>query len=278
LYLVNNFDLGQDLTFRLGIAHAERAPTPIERYADGLFLGIIQSGFSRVIGNPNLPKERAWQVDATLAADCGRLRGSLNGFCSWISDYSTFSTTVIPDPTGARMLLGTSTDLATLTGFEIKGECEISDRVDVLASVTYLEGRDREIDAPLPGISPLEGRLGFRLKDLCEGKRWGLEFGVRIVDNQDRLGTLRLNGPGPLPPVVLEQPTPGFTTAYLRGYYHLADEVQLVCGVENLCDRNYLEHLDLRLPPQPVSGGEEIPAYRVLSPGMTAFIGLEWMM
>ena len=97
-------------------------------------------------------------------------------------------------------------------------------------------------------------------------------MGARMVDNQDRLGTVRQVAP--LTGVVaVEVPTPGFSVAYLRGYYNATERLHFIAGIENLFDKNYLEHLDLRLPADPVHG---IPATLVLSPGFTPYAGVEW--
>jgi outer membrane receptor protein involved in Fe transport len=51
--------------------------------------------------------------------------------------------------------------------------------------------------------------------------------------------------------------------------------MHLVGGVDNLFDRTYLEHLDLRLRGPAVTPGGVTAA---LSPGFTAYAGLEWFL
>ena len=89
-----------------------------------------------------------------------------------------------------------------------------------------------------------------------------------MVDRQHREGLLRAVGPGVVP---VEEETPGFTTAYIRGFWHVGENVHLVGGVENLFDRTYVEHLDLRLPDQ--GAFTNTVAY---SPGITPYFGIEW--
>ena len=62
----------------------------------------------------------------------------------------------------------------------------------------------------------------------------------------------------------------------MRGFYNITEDLHLLAGIENLFDRTYLEHLDLRLPVQPVAAGDDIAAFSVLSPGITPYIGVEW--
>jgi outer membrane receptor protein involved in Fe transport len=269
-YIANDFDISPNWDGRIAMGHAQRVPSLTQRYADGLFLGIIQDGFSRVIGDPGLRKERAWQLDLTLEAEYDWWRGRAAAFHSWILDYATYQANVITDPAGARLLISTNTDLATLTGFELYGEADLTEMITLFAALRYLDGRDRQIDAPLPTIIPMESRAGLRLQDSYDDPVWGLELGLRIVDNQDRIGALRTVG---VPNVLttVEQATPGFTTCYIRGFYNWSQDLNFVAGVDNLFDRTYIEHLDLRLPAG--NGFVESP---VLSPGITPYIGLEW--
>ena len=79
-----------------------------------------------------------------------------------------------------------------------------------------------------------------------------VEFSARIVDNQDRVASS-----------LLEKETPGFTTYDLRGYWQATDRLLLIAGVENLTDKHYREHLDLRT------------GYGVYQPGRSFYFGTE---
>lgn len=268
-FITNDVDLAPAWKARVGFGYAERVPNLEQRYSDGLFLAIIQSGFSRVIGDPSLSKERNWQIDARVDMEYDYLRGRLSGFHSWIVDYVTYTANLIDDPDGSRLLRAINTDFATLTGFEYYCEADLVDGWQVFGSLAYLDGRDREINQPLAGINPLEGRAGLRISDTQPARAWGFEWGLRMVDNQDRLGTLRAVVPA-TSVVELETATPGFTTSYLRGYIRPANNVSVTMGAENLFDNNYFEHLNLRLPPQGRFGQTA-----VLSPGFTPYVGVE---
>jgi outer membrane receptor protein involved in Fe transport len=270
-YLINELQLTHNCQARIGMGHSQRNPTLIERYADGLFLGIIQSGFSRVIGNPTLDKERAWQVDASLEGQAFGWRSRASAFHSWIVDYITYTGNVINDPSGARLLRTINTDLATLAGCELYADRPINSRFTIYGSLQYVDGRDRQIHAPLNSISPFEGRAGVQLFDPTGGDDWGVEFGARIVDNQDRLGALRIGTTTVIDVIPLELPTAGFSVFHLRGYWNVTKNLYIVGGIDNLFDRNYLQHLNLRLPDQPPFYGTE-----VLDPGFTPYVNVEW--
>ena len=126
------------------------------------------------------------------------------------------------------------------------------------------------IHVPLPSIAPLESTVGLRLHDVEGGRRWGIEMGARMVGDQDRLAAIRSGGTTR----ELEERTPGFTVCHLRGYWNRTENFSIVAGIDNLFNRNYQEHLDLR-----VDGPVSFPtaATRVLSPGFTPYVGINWV-
>jgi len=277
VYLSNNLKLNEHWTVTAGAGEAQRPPTLIERYADGLFLSLMQSGFTRMIGDPRLRPERDWQVDVGLSAEYERFRGRVSGFYAWVDDYITYFDDTVVNFADARLLRYMNTSLGTLTGFEWAGEYDLAPRLSPFAKMSYVEGRDQGLHAPLPMIPPLESTVGLRLHDPEKGRRWGIELAARMVHSQHRLGTVRLGSP-PVPEI-LEEATPGFTVWGLRSYYNFHKNLNLVAGIDNLFDRTYQEHLDLRLigptsgtPPTPV-----FPATRVLEPGFTPYLGVRWL-
>lgn len=268
-YATNDLTLSRVWRGRIGVGYAERLPDLTERYSDGLFLSVIQSGFSRVIGNPELSKERNWQVDLRADGEYEHARVRLTAFHAFILDYITYAANAVNDPLGARLLQAINTEYATLLGAEAYGEVDLYNGLQVFGSFSYLDGRDREINQPLPNIYPIEAQAGIRLRDHTPRNAWGLEWGVRIVDNQDRLGTLR-PVTGGNDPITLESETDGFTTSYIRAYLNPYQGVSLTGGVENVFDRDYIDHLSLRLPADGPFGPTQ-----VLSPGITPYFGIE---
>lgn len=270
MYLTNDLTLTDIWRARLGAGYAERLPDLTERYSDGLFLSVIQSGFSRVIGNPELSKERNWQLDVRFDGEYENTRVRFSAFHAWILDYITYTANAITDPLGARLLQVINTDYATLAGFETYAEHDIDEGFQTFGSLTYLDGRDREINQPLSNISPLEGRVGLRWFDVSPENAWGMEWGWRIVNDQDRLGTLRSVAGGGGAPISLETQTPGFATTYVRGYFSPSDGMNITAGIENILDKRYIEHLSLRLP-----AANGFAATNVYSPGITPYVGIE---
>ncbi|MBI3468762.1 MAG: TonB-dependent receptor [Planctomycetes bacterium] len=262
-YVTGEYRLDPHLTASAGLGYAERPPTLTELYAAQPFLAILQQGFTSVLGDPGLDKERLWQIDLGLRADYGQFRGGVGGFYAWVQDYITFRALgpVLNQPTGLLVQF-VNTDLATLSGGELYGEYDWSDWLTPFARMSYVEGRDHSRgsrgfipgsdEEPLPGIVPLETRLGLRFHQACPQPRWGVELAARIVDQQDRVATS-----------LLEQETAGFTLWDLRSYWRATDSLLVVAGVENLTDKQYREHLDLR-----TGNG-------VFQPGVNFYFGFE---
>jgi len=276
-YLTNDLELDRNWTGHVSFGHAQRPPTLTERYADGLFLSVAQSGFTRVIGDPNLGFERNWQMDLGIDCDFDSFRARLNGYHAFVLDYVTFEDNIIVpdnDPSGARLLKYINTRYATLAGFSLSCEYDMTDRLTPFATMYYIEGRDMVIHQPLPQMPPLDTRLGLRFHDPNGGQYWGIEFFARVVDNQDRVAYIRQGNAGAV--AQLEQATPGFTTFNLRAYYNWTPQMHLIGGIDNMFDRNYLEHLDTRLASQTDPLGT-LPALYNFRPGFTPYAGFEWV-
>ncbi|MEM6472921.1 MAG: TonB-dependent receptor, partial [Planctomycetota bacterium] len=89
-------------------------------------------------------------------------------------------------------------------------------------------------EEPLPGIPPLDSRIGIVFEDPTLRPSWGIELSARIVDDQDRFAA-----------TLEEEATPGFTTYDIRTYRSLSNWL-FTCGVENFTNKFYQEHIDFR--------------------------------
>ncbi len=271
-YLAGDVDLASNWHMRLGAGYAEKAPNLVDRYSDGIFISMIQSGFSRVIGRPSLDKEQAMQIDASLRGDFDYGHVRMSAYHSWIHDYNTYFTFGVDPPTGARFLAATNTPLATLKGFELYGDYQASEQLTFFATMNYVEGTDQTISQPLPGMYPLESRLGLRVVDGNGGNTWGWEWGWRLVDAQNRIGVLRANDFNLPIYEAVETRTGGFATSYLKSYYNYSQNLHFIAGIDNLFDRNYVEHLDLRFSGTTPNSGPLLAAW---APGFNAYGGVE---
>jgi outer membrane receptor protein involved in Fe transport len=284
----------KSLSGAVSFGFAQRPPTLTELYAAQPFLLVLQNGLNNVTGDPTLKREQLLQSDVSLDYDGERVRAGVRGFYGWAFDYITFENTNVITGSSSREIQQVSlrhvnTSLATLAGFESFFELFPQKRLTPFAQMRYVDGRDRTRNGdfattngaagspstkvpgrprgffsgilgsdsePLPGISPLESRIGFRVRDVPSDPTCQLEFAARIVDNQDRVATS-----------LFETPTPGFTVFDLRGVYRpkFRDGLVVTFGVENLTDKAYREHLDFR----------SLNGVSVLQPGVNFYIGMD---
>lgn len=264
-YMINQLDLTQHWSAAFSFGQAQRPPSLIDRYADGMFLGIIQSGYRRLIGDPNLAPERNWQIDAQVNGKYERWRGFLRGYNSWVINYITYSANSVKDPTGAVLLNTLNTPLAELRGFEAFNSFDLTPNITPFASAHYVYGMDQTIHQPLTQIPPLQGFAGVRFHDAENGAKWGLEVFATMTRMQNRPGIIRTTDlPGQF--THIEQRVGGWTTGNLRGYWNVTKNLLVSGGINNVFDRNYIQFLSLQTPP-----------LQVLSPGISPYLSTEWI-
>jgi outer membrane receptor protein involved in Fe transport len=295
-YLSADMELGEGWGVGARVGYSERAPNLTERYAVETFMFLLQNGLNTVTGDPELDKERLIQTDLSFWQRAGDFTGQVVVYHAWVRDYVTYEALqAVPFPPGGQIeqvnLKFVNTDLATLWGAEARGEYELSDSLTPFATLRYVEGEDRTRNGsfdtvpsgpgipsvrdpnavrgtgsgvgvaladeePLPGILPLESRIGLRWEEPRDRARWGVEISARLVDNQDRIAAS-----------LLERATPGFTVYDLRVFLRPTEQLQLVGGVENFTDKHYQEHLDYH-PANPA-------ALATFRPGVNFYFGSE---
>ena len=268
----NRTSLGRDFTLLAGFfqmqykfddhwtalaafGHAERAPTLTELYSAGPFIGVLQQGVSRLIGDPNLKQERLNQFDLGLTANYEAFRFGVNGFYGFFDNYITYDANRIGR--GLTQVVYTNTDRATLAGVEFYSQADLTAWLTPFGSLSYVQGIDRTArdrrrslnlassrrddlltgrkaaTEALPQIPPLDAKLGLRFHEAVKNPRWQVEVSTRIVHGQNNVATS-----------LGELPTPGFTIVNIRGFWQATDSLLLSAGVENVGDVNYRQHLD----------------------------------
>lgn len=254
-FLTATKTLGRGWTSDAGLAFAMRQPTITELYSEYTYIGSLQRGLTFLDGDPDLSPERLYQFDLGIQYEDDSVQLGFHAHHAYIENYITYD---LLDPagttdgfqTGARFV---NTDLATIWGMEAYGQTDVSDMLSLFGNLQYLEGRDRSrldparlsafssrsanstVDAePLPGIAPLEARLGVLIQDPSPERRWGVELFARVVDNQDRIAA-----------TLEEVATPGFTVYNIRAYQRFGS-LLVTSGIENVTDKFYREHIDYR--------------------------------
>jgi outer membrane receptor protein involved in Fe transport len=259
-FLSSEYKVDEHVTALTAMGYSERAPTLTELYAAGPFIGVLQQGTSRLIGDPNLEKPKLAQFDVGLQADYGWIRGGVTGFYAFVHDYITFD--LNKGGPGITQVVFTNTDLATLAGGELFGQMDLTAWLTPFGNLAYVQGTDRTHrdnrrpagiassrrddlvtneratdSEPLAQIPPLEMRTGVRIHPPTTNRRWQVEISARTIMGQNNVATS-----------LQELPTPGFTVFDVRSYWQVKDWWLLTAGVENFGDKLYREHLD------PISG------------------------
>ena len=263
-FITSEYELDEHLTAFTAGGYAERAPTLTELYATGPFIGVLQQGTSRLIGDPNLQKPRLSQFDLGLKADYDCFQGGVTGFYAVVDDYITFDANKLGP--GITQVVFTNTDRATLAGGEMFGQVDATCWLTPFGNLAFVQGIDQThadnrrpanlassrrnslttgeyaaATEALPQIPPLEMRTGFRIHEPLRtpkaSPKWTVEFTARVAWGQNDVASS-----------LGELPTAGYTVFDIRSYWQVSDKLLVSAGVENFGDRNYRGHLD------PISG------------------------
>jgi len=292
VFLNSSYALDEYVSVLGGVGHGERPASLTELYACQSFMFLLQNGLNSITGDPRLDPERVTQFDLGLQFNYPRLRMGLTGFYALAEDYITLENmNVFRGPPAGNVvqenLKYVNTDLATFIGTEAYGEYDLTSWCSPFATLRYVEGVDETRDGefatrrasagspservyglergyfsgisgdgqePLPGIPPLESRVGLRWHEPQPEPDWTIEFSARMVDSQDLVAES-----------LLETPTPGFTIFDLRAFWRATSHLYLTAGIENIFDRAYREHLDFR----------NLDGIAVYQPGRTTYFGGE---
>ncbi|QEL20042.1 TonB-dependent receptor [Limnoglobus roseus] len=282
-----DYKVSDTTTLFLGYGYSERAPTLTELYSSGPFIGVLQQGTSRLIGDPNLSKERLNQFDVGLRYDTEYLKAGVSGFYALINDYITYDANQTSG--GLTQVVFSNTDLATLAGTEMYLQANVTRWLSPFATLSYVQGIDQtHVDnrrntpspngslvtssrrkdpvtgafatetEPLPQMPPMETRLGIRIHGTQDIPKWQIEFAARIVNGQNAVATS-----------LGEFTTPGFTTFDIRGFWQVRKNFLVTAGVENIGNKLYREHLD------PIAANILTGAPALYRPGTNFFLNTQ---
>jgi outer membrane receptor protein involved in Fe transport len=276
-YNSNEVDVTDNIKMRVAFGHGERAATLLERYADQIFVNLLQNGFTRVQSSRVLDKEKNNQMDLGFEGTHERLNWRVNGFYSFIDDYINLQVDpVLNPPFAAQLVSFINTGRATLSGVDFYQDFLWGPNFTTFSSFRYTEGRDVSLGTPLGQIFPFDATVGYRIHDSNRGRRWGIENNLRMVAKQTRLGQYQTTTPGTN---YFESPTAGFAVVNIRGYYNFAQRgnrrLSLVAGVDNLFDKFYFTHLDVRLPAT-TPPATAYPLIAPFAPGITPYVNIEY--
>ncbi len=250
-------DVNDRWTLHGGIGRAVRNPSTLELYADRFPATKFQLN-AEFVGSPQLDAETSHEADAGLVARYGDVTVRADVFYREIDDYIT----VAADPSlPKRLPLSFNTVFrhidgseATFWGGELRLDHVVSRNVSWYLTFDQVRGTDELPGEPVLGLTPPRARLGARVRS-GSGRLFG-DVEVLVVDDQDRVATLRF-----------EQPTPGYETLSVALGAELTSGLLLTLTGRNLTDESFADHLNA---PSPFNGR------RIQEPGRSVGLTLRW--
>ncbi len=209
----------------------------------------------RWVGNPDLEPEKHHQLDMGVVKTTDRSRLGATIFYDDVADY------ILRDAARGQpgILLADGADIyrnvdAELYGAEVEGRVQLTDVLDVSASLAWIRATNTTDDRPIAQTPPLNGKvqLDYSVSE------WSLGGRVRFADKQDRIDTLSKQEVGE---------TAGWAVLDLYGDLQLGEIFSLRAGVDNVLDKTYAEHASRSNLMDPV-------AIKVNEPGRVMWVKL----
>ncbi|MBV2208830.1 MAG: TonB-dependent copper receptor [Thermomonas sp.] len=210
-----------------GLGHVARMPDYWELF----------SANSGPMGSANafagVRPEKTTQLDAGVQWRGEQSSAWVSGYVGNISDYILFR--YMSGGMMGSTSMASNVD-ARIHGAEAGGEWRPAKNWALEGSVAWAWGSNEDAHAPLPQMTPLEGRVSLAY----DNGRWSGGALLRMVAAQTRVALSQGNVTGRD-----LGPSAGFATVALSTGYRVSERVQLTAGVDNVFNRNYSEHLNL---------------------------------
>ncbi len=236
-----------------GAGSAVRTPDANELYADRFPASKAQLS-AEFVGNPDLEPERSTQFDLGFDGSYSIVNLQGNVFVRNIANYITV------EPTDLEKKLPMSPDIvyqyvsgdAFYWGIEAAAGILLSRSWTVNLRTDYLWGEDRTLDEPAFAVMPWRGAAGLRYD--MPNRRFHGDAILKVAGRQERVSATRG-----------ETPTDGWVTGDLRFGWKVTDLVLLRFGIQNVGDRQVVNHLNSKDP----TTGEQIA-----EPGRIVYVNL----
>jgi len=236
-----------------GAGSAVRTPDANELFADRFpaSKGQLSAEF---VGNPDLEPERSTQFDLGFDGSYAIVNLQGNVFVRNVANYITLEATDLDKklPMSPDLVYQYVNGEASYWGFEAAAGFLLSRSWTLNLRTDYLWGEDQTLDEPAFAVMPWRGSAGLRYD--MPNRRFHGEAFLRVAGKQDRVSASRG-----------ETPTDGWVTSDLRFGWRLTESVLLRFGVQNLGDRQVVNHLNSKNP----FSGEQIA-----EPGRILYVNL----
>ncbi|MBP1771433.1 MAG: TonB-dependent copper receptor [Holophagaceae bacterium] len=245
-------DVATGSTLYAGLGRAERFPDYWE--------AITKESLASLSAFGTRP-ERTSQVDLGWVKQAGTVRASISTFYGRVSDFILIQSNVTkPTMSGSRLATVSRNIDATTWGGEVAVQAKVMGALRADGSLVYVRGENDTDGRALAQMPPLEARLDLT----WDAHAWSAGLLARGVARQDRIAVNQGN-------IVGQDlgPSAGFGTLSLHAGWRPADGWLLTCGVDNLFDRAYAEHISRNASLVP---GYAVQSLRVREPGRNAWL------
>ena len=223
-------------TIGAGIGSVVRTADVNERYSDRIPASKSQTS-AEFVGNPSLEPERSTQADLWIDAQYERFSISTNVFARHMDNYITLT------PTNLNKLLPLSPNTvfqyvngeANYWGFDISSSYNLLQSLSFNTGMSYLWGKETTLEEPALGVPPFSIDTGLRYEST--NSPWFAETTLHWVSEQDRVAITRG-----------ETSTDGYVTLDLQAGATLWRQLSIQAGIENITDKNYVNHLNAKNP------------------------------
>lgn len=254
--LVASFHYQSDdsLTWLASIAQKERAPSYqalFSWFPLGVSAGLADG--KNYVGDLTLEKETAYQIDLGVNYVTENLVVSPRIFYQDIDNYIQGTLATEPAVLMIANMMGASTPLkwtntdATLYGFDVLATYQYSENLSVESTLSYVRGERNDIDDNLYRVAPMTAYI----RAIWQQDEWMMQLESQLVAKQDKVSDLQN-----------EQQTAGYGVFNARASYEIDDSFSLTLDIQNLFDKQYVEHLASvnRVTGQEVAVGERLPS------------------
>ena len=246
-------------TWELGLAMKNRAPSLLERYLwtpANASAGLADG--RTYLGNLGLDPETSFQVGLGLAKQGDKWDAKMTPFYQIVDNYIQGMPIARRDAANKPVMQFQNIDQAELYGFELAAGYAISDSWRIDSTLSYVSGRNLDTGDNLYRIAPLRGLLdlSYRHQD------WESHLELAWASAQDDVSRIQD-----------ESPTPGYGLLNLRLARQFKYGLRFECGIENLFDKRYADHLGgvNRVAGSDVAMGAKIPGA-----GRFAYSSIVW--
>lgn len=215
------------------------------------------------IGDINLDPETAYQIDAGFDYSQGGFKVSPRVFYSQVKDYIEGTPSSEPRSIMVAGMMGDPAPLqftnidATLWGFDANWRYDMPSDFFMSGVVSYVRGERDDSDINLYRIAPLNTRFVWGY----QGVQFSTQFAAQIYADQDRVSSINN-----------ETETAGYMVWDWMADYMFDNGLTVRAGVENLFDKQYVEHLG---GVNRAAGSDIAVGERLLANGRNVYVGFE---